>query len=358
MIIIGRRFSNVEDLVEKIQAIMDEIQVEDIEVSTMKGAARKNLRTIRNNAEGVNRSYLLTEEEVLNSVAFISRRNTIAISGMASSGKTRWMVQALRGILALNKDISINWFSMEDSDDKIFRSFVSSDVGLSDAQMLSKNYMLDESKIKAIEQATKKYEDYDIEFINEPSSINTICSKFKSFVKKRPGRWCLLVIDNFMLIKDVYEATSNSTSVEDYVMSRITNLKIQTNKHDMSSSIFVLHHLNKEVAMRANKDEGYRPRLSMMKGTTRIVDASDIVVLINNISQHKDLIKEHSKLPDIKCLTADGTYKSYKREALMKKMLIVDVAKNREGTIDDNRGLMRYIVDFDLMKFNHLKCIK
>jgi hypothetical protein len=108
--------------------------------------------------------------------------------------------------------------------------------------------------------------------------------------------------------------------------------------------------------MKFNKDEAYRPKVSTLKGSTRFADISNIIILLNYIGQHKDIIKEHSKLPDVNCLTADGTYRFYKRSSLLRNMLIAEVGKNRDGEIDDMRGIMRYQVDFGLMKFNHLIC--
>ena len=77
-----------------------------------------------------------------------------------------------------------------------------------------------------------------------------------------------------MLINEVFEATTNSTAVEDNIMSQFTVLKKQTNKDGYMSSIFILHHITKEATSKFNKEEGYRPRMSMLKGTTRVIDLS------------------------------------------------------------------------------------
>lgn len=352
--IIAKNYKSIDEILDKIVTIADAIKEKDIRVSTIRSVAKKNIRKIRNISDGKQLSYVKTTIPKINEIAPIGPDNTIVVSGMASSGKTRVLIDMMKGILDLNNDISILWFSMEDSDDKILRCFVSGDVNLNENQMLSKEFKLSETLIDEIEKSQSKYENYDIEFVCEPSSIKTITAKFRAFVKKRPGKFCILIVDNFMLIKEVFEATSNTTQVEDGVMSQFTVLRKQTNVDGFMSSIFVLHHLSKELTSKFNKEEGYRPRLSMMKGTTRVADAATIVLLINNIGQHKDLIREHSKLPDIECLTSNGTYKFFKRQKIMKNMIIIDIAKNRDGEIDDDRGLIRIMYDFGKMKFNNL----
>ena len=354
-IIISHNYKSVNEVLEKIIHIADTITQKELNISTMRSVAKRNIRKIRNISDGKQLSYIKTKEQIINEVCPFGPDNTVVLAGMASSGKTRYMIHLMKGILELNEDVAILWFSMEDSDDKVLRCFISSDVNLTENQMLSKEFKLSDTQITLIEEAQSKYENYDIEFVCEPSSINTITSKFRAFVKKRPGKFCILLVDNFMLINEVFEATSNTTAVEDNIMSQFTVLKKQTNKDGYMSSIFILHHITKEVTSKFNKEEGYRPRMSMLKGTTRVIDAATIVLLINNLGQHKDLIREHSKLPDVECLTANGTYKLFKRSKIMQNMMIIDVAKNREGEIADDKGLIRIMYDFGKMKFNNLK---
>jgi hypothetical protein len=57
----------------------------------------------------------------------------------------------------------------------------------------------------------------------------------------------------------------------------------------------------------------------------------------------------------VECLTANGTYKLFKRSKIMQNMMIIDIAKNREGEIADDKGLIRIMYDFGKMKFNNLK---
>jgi replicative DNA helicase len=356
LMIIGNRYKSVSMLVERLSDIVDNIRVKDVESTNIKAAGRKNINTIRNNADGKTISYLLTDEKVLNEVAFISPNNIVMIGGAQGSGKTRFIIKIMKGILALNKNISLLWFSMEDPEDKILRAFVSTDVGLTDAQMLSKNYKLTEEHINQIEHYQHNYEAYDIEFVTESSSIKMITSKYKSFCKRHKDRYCILIVDNLMLIPEISNITGNATQVEDMVAAQFKTLRTDTNKDGQNSTIFLLHHLTKEVMMKFNKDEAYRPKVSTLKGSTRFADISNIIILLNYIGQHKDIIKEHNKLPDVRCLASDGSYKLYKRSALLRNMLIAEVGKNRDGEIDDMRGIMRYQVDFGLMKFNRLTC--
>ena len=117
--------------------------------------------------------------------------------------------------------------------------------------------------------------------------------------------------------------------------------------------------MTKEMEGRANFEEAYRPKLTHMKGSTRFADICTSSILINYIGSHKDLIKKNSQLPDILCKNSDGTTKYYKRELLMKNLLIIEVAKNRDGEMaNDDISIIRYLVDFKTMKFTELQTFK
>ena len=58
-------------------------------------------------------------------------------------------------------------------------------------------------------------------------------------------------------------------------------------------------------------------------------------------------------------INSDNSTILVKREVLLQNMLIVEVAKNRDGDMaDDNIAVQRYITDLSIMKFTDLNCIK
>lgn len=348
--IIDNEKEDPEKFMDELTECLDEMRTKNVDSRNIKSTIRNTMKNIRSFSSGEKRAYILSGYEKVDNVSPISPGNVVVIGGAESSGKTRWTIDLMKNIMSLNRNMALMWYTMEDPDEKIIRAFIAGDVGLDDMQMTSKNYKLSEEQITSIELSSQVYEAWDIEFINESVSINMITSKFRSFCRRRKDKCCICIVDNFMLIQEVANASGNQTAVEDSVMSKLRNMMSSTNK-DGDSILFLLHHISKEASGRFNKDECYRPKLAFLKGTTRIYDTANIVFLINNMAKHKDLIKEHDGYPDIACQNERGEWKYYKRSKILSMLLIIDIAKNRDGDINDDRGLIRILRDFAKMKF-------
>jgi len=281
----------------------------------------------------------------------------INISSPRSAGKTRFMISIIKGFLEHNKNISVQWWSMEDSDTKIIRAFASSDTQLSDQQMLGKNYKLSEEELHKVRKAMDKYKAYDIEIINEQETIANISRSFLKFIKRRADKINILIIDDIMLIEDIYNNPGNNqTAVEDKVAGTIRKIINKSKRANRKTIIIFLHHMTKEMESKFNQEEAYRPKLSHMKGTTRFADIATTIYLLNKTGMYKDLIKKHSSLADIPCINSEGKPMMVKREVLLRALLIVEIAKNRDGEVTDERiTISRLITDFAKMKFNELK---
>lgn len=354
--ILDNNFDDLQKVLEELTGEIDYIRTKDSSATSMKVVVDNALSDINKYDDGEKTAYLKTGEEVLNNVAFITPESIVVVAGAESSGKTRWMIHNMKDIFALNERVSCMWCTFEDPQKKIVRAFISSDTGLTDAQLTSKNYKLTAENKTAIRVSTEVFRNYDVEFVDESMSVKQIGSMFRIFCKKRKGRRNILIIDNFMLIDDVVNGSGNQTAIEDAVMSELRKLVKGTNKGEEESIIFLLHHITKEASSKFNKDECYRPRMSNMKGTTRVGDAANIVVLLNYMGKHKDIIKEQAGKPKLQYQYPDGSWHYVGRDTILKRLLIAEVAKNRDGDIDDDRGLMHKLVDFATIKFVDLKC--
>lgn len=354
--ILDNNYDDLNKVLESLTSEIDFIRTKDSASTSMKVVVDSTLSDINKFDDGKKTAYLKTGEGVLNNVAYITPESLVVIAGAESSGKTRWMIHNMKDIFALNERVSCMWCTFEDPQKKIVRAFISSDTGLSDAQLTSKNYKLSDEDKRSIRMSTEVFCKYDIEFIDVSMSVRQISSMYRIFCKKRRGRRCILIIDNFMLIDDVVNGSGNQTAIEDSVMSELRKLVKSTNKDDDESIIFLLHHITKEASAKFNKDECYRPRMSNMKGTTRVGDAANIVILLNYMGKHKDILKEQAGKPDLQYQYPDGSWHYVKRPTILKRLLIAEVAKNRDGDIDDDRGLMHKLVDFATLKFTDLKC--
>lgn len=345
---------------DRLESIFDTLT--DNQIKHMEASITKTLHEIENFHTGKDVAYIKTGIKIFDEHIFLAPKMILGIAASRGAGKTRYLIRLVKSILLSNdpNDVAFLWYSMEDSDTKIIRLFAAPTVGLNDQQMQSKNYKLTKTQVTAIANEVNKFKDYNIDFVNDQDNMATISRNFNRFLKKHDSKTCFLLIDNVMLIEDLYNSTGgNQNQIEDKIAASLRKIvnKAETNGH--RAIVVFLHHMTKEMESRANSEEAYRPKLAHMKGSTRFADICNATILLNNPGMHKDLLKKHAALPNIKCINSDGSTTYVKRDVLLMNMLIAEVAKNRDGEMsDDNKAIERCIVDLGLMKFNELKTMK
>lgn len=355
---------DILDIYDAVYKRLEEIfgKVNDDQIKTMKSSIDKTLDEITSISKGEVLPYIKTGVDLIDNHIYFTNKFILGIASSRGSGKTRYLIHLVKNMLKSNNkdDIAILWYSMEDSDSKIIRLFVAPDVGLTDAQMQSKNHTLSQKEIDKIFTEINKFSEYNVEFVNNQESMARISRNFNRFIKKHSDKQCILIIDNIMLVEDLYNSDSkNQTAIEDSIAASLRRIVNKAEKNGNKASIIFLHHMTKAMESFSNAEEAYRPKLAHMKGTTRFADVCNAIILLNNTGAHKDLIKRHSQLPDIKCINSDGSIGLYKRTAILQNLLIAEVAKNRDGEMaDDNKAIERYLTDFGTMKFNVLKTTK
>ena len=239
----------------------------------------------------------------------------ILMGGKSGSGKTKFIILLMSQLLKSNPDVSLCWYAMEDPPDKITRAFISQATHLSDSQLLGNDYVIDPEIISMIVDLKKNlFDTWDIEFVNRPSRITHIKRHFEQFVKHRPGRLCLLIIDNIMLIEDNFDNDAQ-TKIDDKIAGEVKKISILTHQ-----PIILVHHFTDAQLEKSNLSSAYRPRESNLKGSTRYRDISTQIILWNNPAQYPDLIEQ------------------YKDSPWLDAMFIADVTKNR----NNKTGIIRF----------------
>ena len=346
-----------DSLHERLESVFDFLDSEL--VHSIDSIVDRTLNELKNVSEGKINN-VIKFNDVLFDKVYVMPYDIISIAAARGAGKTRYLIKLMKGLFESNKDVCALWYSMEDSDTKIMRLWASMDTGIPDNRMQGKGDKLTKEEYERISKSMVKFKSYDCEIINDQESISVINRRFNKFMKKkgREDKFVFLIIDNIMLVEDIYNATNgNAIQIEDMVAGSIRKIINKGKRANIKVVIIFLHHMTKEMESRANSEEAYRPKLSHVKGSTRFVDICSIAALINNPGMHKDLIKKHSVLPDIKCLDSEGNTKFYKRESILSNLIIVEIAKNRDGDVDENKMICRYLVDMGKMKFSELKAL-
>lgn len=262
-------------------------------------------------------SYYKTGNEKFDSILQINGKNILLAGGKSGTGKTKFLTALITGLLRNNDDVSVLWYSMEDPADKIVRCFISMSTKLSDSQILSKDYKMSQSTLDFIIGLRDKFNSYDIEFVETASKVKSIKSHFASFCKKRPDRLNILVVDNLAILEDNNEK-GGQTEKDDRIALGFQNIMNET-----KGLVILIHHFTDAQMEKGNFSNGYRPRETHLKGSTRYRDISTQILLINKPSEY----------PDVRDYYKDKEYLNY--------LFITDIVKNR----NNNKGLIRWYAD-------------
>lgn len=308
---------------EKLHEVFTSVETVDF-----KNAVAETIKDIANKAYGKVVTNYLTGNNNYDRIVGITPTNILFIVGEAGSYKTKFVAFLMRCLLQKNKDkVAIKWFSFEDPVKKMIRLFLSQTVYLEDRELQSKDLKLNQSTLEKIEKASKEFNGYDIEFVDEPQPVKTIKRKFIAFCKERTDKLNILIIDNLALLPDNDKVGDNArktqTEIDDQIARDIKSIETYL-KNNYNVLIIVLHHLVGEYLDKLNLKTGYRATKKMIRGSSRLPEIATQVAIINCPSLHNDLVNEYDEIPEV-----------------MKHLWILDVVKNR----NDKLGVIHWFTE-------------
>jgi len=317
---------NSKELSGKWHEILGELDSIDVTTVSFRNSYQSTLKNIRNIHDGNESTMLMTGKPNFDSKVSLSKSRYILVAAQKKIGKSRYMVDLIDDIISNNPGkVAIQWYSFEMPNEEICRCFISRKVRLTDKQMLSKNYKLSDFELGKIDAAMGFFEHYPIEFVDEPVDIFQITSKFERFTEMHAEKHCICIIDNLGLIKP---HISDSNLFEDDVARSIKNLRDNT-----KGTIFLVHHLTKESESKWNKESGYEPKITHIRGSSRIVDFANQVLLLHRPDNYEDLVS---------VARVSG------KEDQIRGLFIVDVAANRDG--ETGRIMMKHELQYCIFK--------
>ncbi len=301
-----------DELLQIANNYLGELNSSLVKVTGFNEAYKMTLENIKAISQGNIKNILETGWTKFDETASLIGKKIILVASQKKIGKTRFSIDLIDRLVQNNmNDINVQWYSFEMQSDEMIRMFISKKVRLTEKQLLSVNYNLTEDQIKKIEGGYNYFSGYPVEFVDETSNIFSICSKFERFTESNRGKIPICVIDNLGLIKPHLK---NDNQNEDDIARMLKDLRDKT-----GGLIIVLHHLTKESEGKFNSTELYRPKVTHIRGSSRIVDYANQVVLLHRPEHYPDVVKHFRK---------EGKFD------LIDKLFNVDVALNRSGATD------------------------
>lgn len=319
---------SVDDITQKIDTEVSKLSLNSKDQKTLKSSFKAMLEDVRMKASGATKPYLETGDQRFDYFIATSPGNIILLAAQKGAGKTKYSIHYADGLLKHNKDLAIDWHTYEVSGEAILRNVVGRYLDLTERQIQSRNYSLSEKSINHMEAIYDQYDKYDVEFVTRPKNIYQICNDFRRFCALRPTKHNVLIIDNLGLVSGVDSKTQIEN--DDLIAKKLVELRDQTN-----GIIIVIHHVSKESQNKKRMLEGYRLRDSDVRGSSRIADYANQIILLNRPSLFPDL-KEAEKLRVSK-----------EKYRVFENLIVLDVTKNRESEL----GLIRYLEDLKYCKF-------
>jgi hypothetical protein len=233
---------------------------------------------------------------------------------------------------------------MEDDKMKVIRNMIAILTGIQDEDQQSKHKKISEEDLNNIIKATEAFKNFDIEIIDRPTTIDKIASHFDRFCLRRHNKINILAIDNFNICRDMERDLKDDLSRENYICGRLQQINRENNVDNRISFTLVLDHLSpKQFPVDALKD-GYRPKAKFVLGTSRKNQIVTQLFLLNRPSMFDDLMDEERTKANI---TINNEV--WKREDVLRELLVGQMARNRNGTIDERYAIVRFLADYGIM---------
>jgi len=282
--------TDISDLIEELRTEIEALDAKmEFNVIDSVSAVKETIKYIEDRASGLVLPFLKSGHEKFDTTFGLEQRQIIVIAGQKGHMKSKFTMDLLEGIDEHNDDIACLWYSMEEKASKLIRGKLSRELQIEDKRLTSKSTSkLNDEELTDIHRLSEEFMKQDIIYVEKTSSIEGIRANFKAFCKKRPDKLNILVVDNFGLINK--PAIQNSNDADDYVSKKFVDIRDETN-----GLIIIVHHLSKAQLNRLNIENGYRPREEDVRGSARILDYSNSVILVNMPGKYKDLVQQEKE---------------------------------------------------------------
>lgn len=259
--------------------------VEEVQAMFSRGAShnaysatQEALLDINNRDNGTSNSQIYTGWTEYDNLLMLDACKLIIVASSQKIGKTAFIISQVRRIARRNKNIAIKWYSFEMTASANIRRIVMEDCHLTENQLLSRKYKLTAEEKKRIKASMDDIAKWDMDIVDRRMSISELERDYKLFCKKRKGKLCICVVDNHGFL-------ASKTEDDDIASKAYSYLRDQTN-----SLIFVIHHLATKGNPFFNIESGYEPNKDLVRGSTRILDYCNALILLHRPNFYADLM--------------------------------------------------------------------
>lgn len=273
---------------------------------SISSAVESAYETIGNMWEGKTQPFWRTGMEKIDSFVQYARQQIVLIVAQAKMGKTRFVVDQVMKLIDRQPDIQVCWFTFEMSKTELIICIIANITGIEVNVINAKRRRPNKEERKQILYAKELIKNMKITYFEQPCDIATL----RHDVESRQSDEMLVVLDNLGLVKQ--EVNMSETQHDNHVAAQLKELRDMT-----EACLFIVHHMSKSSDDPRNAESLFRPSPKDVRGSARIVDYCNLLLILHRPTQHA--ANEAKMSPD-------------QWAKLLHKMK-VDVARSRSGGV-------------------------
>jgi hypothetical protein len=215
-----------------------------------------------------------TGKPKLDELICLGPKQLIMVAAQQKVGKTRFVLELAMSLMERNSIIEgINWYTFEMDDVELTMLLAAY------LTMIDSNTVNGRNKIPAVDEqdrirkALQMLQEMKIRFINRKMDMEELKLDM------------LTIVDNIGLIRPSNGREGNAH--DDYIASELVDVRDRT-----SGLIFLLHHLGKESVGHFNKENLYRPSAKHSRGSNRLNDYVNTLILLHRVEMYPSLVNE------------------------------------------------------------------
>jgi replicative DNA helicase len=270
---------------------------------SIKDTVEETLNDIIEVASGKKKAYWPTGDDRFDEYVAMCARLLIVVAAQKKIGKTRFIVDRVLRLYRKNKFLNFIWYSLEMRPSELIVCMIAWITGHSTRYISGKDGPIEPEHLEEILRTKHLLLQLPIRFVGRSKTVDAMCRDIRRWVKGPT----VVIIDNIGLVELMPNMTD--TQNEDHIAKRLQALR-----DELDLCIIALHHLSKESESRFNKDDHYRPKVTHVRGSSRIIDYANQLWLLHRPGHYKDL----------KDVFGDSWEE-------IKKRFLVDIAINRDG---------------------------
>ena len=222
--------------------------------------------------------YWSTGSKRFDQIVALGPRKIIMVAAQKKIGKSRFVIDRMMHVMNNHPDLQIIWFTFEMRPEEVIMNQISWITGLDTRLLQGKLGPMSPEQLQEVRRTKKALQLAPIKWVNQRRTIDQIVKDMHRWVKGPT----IMILDNVGLVETLPGRTDIQN--EDEIAKRMVQMR-----DELDLCIIPVHHLSKESESRFNKDDLYRPKVTHVRGSSRLVDYSNELLLLHRPGHYKDL---------------------------------------------------------------------